>query len=152
MNSWSCLVELSLRPSFMFLMRLLGWVSVYSESWRFYYEFLDLSCEAGPSAQLFSLMTLLEWIMSNLKSLIFLGWFLLSWTVEDPTMSSWICLLKLGLRPSFFFLMCLLGWTLFSSKSLLFLDGFLCSLKVEDHTMSLWMCLLKLGLRPSSFS
>ena len=89
LSSWTYLVKLGLRPSFFhnesswlnfglvwkfmillrilglvlwswafgpafFLMSLLEWVSVWSECWLFYYTFLDLSCEAGPSAQLFS--------------------------------------------------------------------------------------------------
>ena len=82
-------------PAF-FLMSLLGWVSVQSERCWSYHEFLDLSFEAGPSAQLFLKRVFLDGFLFNLK-------------VKDLTTSSWICLLKLGLRPSVF-LMNLLGW------------------------------------------
>ena len=64
--------------------------------------------------------------------------FLFNLKIDDLTSSSWICLLKLGLRPSFF-LKCV------------FLDGFLLNLKVKDLITSSWICLLKLGLRPSVF-
>ena len=42
--------------------------------------------------------------------------FLFNLKVKDLTTSSWICLLKLGLRPSFF-LMSLLGWVSVQSAS-----------------------------------
>ena len=103
-SSWICLLKLSLRPRFFFLMSLLGWVSVQSESWGSYHEFLDLSFEAGPSAQLFFKWVFLDGRLFNLK-------------VEDLTTRFWTCLLKLSLRPSFFSqwiflggLMSLLGW------------------------------------------
>ena len=69
--AWICLLKLGLRPSF-------------------FLEFLDLSFEAGPLAQVFFKWVFLDGCLFNLK-------------VKDLTASSWICLLKLGLRPSFFF-------------------------------------------------
>ena len=71
-------------------MNLLSRISAQSESCRFYCKFLDLSCEAGPSATLFSQQA-------------FLTEFLFSLEVDDLIMRSGTCLVKLGLRPSFLF-------------------------------------------------
>ena len=49
-------------------MSLLGCVSVQSENWFSYHEFLDLSFEAGPSAQLFFKMSLLGWVSVKSES------------------------------------------------------------------------------------
>ena len=67
---------------------------------------------------------------------VFFDGFLFSLKVEDLTTSSWICILKLGLRPSFFF----------NDKFYVFLD-------LDDGRWglrsSIGLVTLRLGLRPS---
>ena len=105
-------------------MILLGWVSVKSESSGSYHEFVDLSFEAGPSAQCFFNESSWMGFCSIWKLMILprvLGFVFWSW----------------AFGPAFF------KWV--------FLDGFLLNLKVKDLTTSSWICLLELGLRPSVF-